>query len=61
MQRFGLAQLDAPKEVAPDWAWMIDHSVQIGTQKVLVILGLRLKDLPPPGQCLTHDRMELIA
>jgi hypothetical protein len=61
LQRFGLAQLDAPKEVADDWAWMIDHSVQIGTQKVLVILGLRLKDLPPPGQCLTHDRMELIA
>src|SRR5437588_10374475 len=40
---------------------MIDHSVQIGPQKVLVILGIRLKDLPPPGQCLTHDRMELIA
>jgi hypothetical protein len=61
LQRFGLAQLDAPKQVAPDWAWMIDHSVQIGTQKVLVILGLRLKDLPPPGQSLTHHRMELMA
>jgi hypothetical protein len=61
LQRFGLAQLSAPKELAPDWAWMIDHSVQIGTQKVLVILGIRLVDLPPPGQGLTHDRMELIA
>jgi hypothetical protein len=61
LQRFGLAQLCAPKEVALDWAWLIDHSVQIGKQKVLVILGIRLKDLPPPGQCLTHDRMELIA
>jgi hypothetical protein len=59
--RFGLAQLDAPKEVAPDWVWMIDHSVQIGPQKVLVILGIRLVDLPPPGQCLRHDQMELIA
>jgi hypothetical protein len=61
VQRFGLAQLLAPKDRAEDWAWMIDHSVQIGTQKVLVILGIRLKDLPPPGQCLTHDQMELIA
>jgi hypothetical protein len=60
-QRFGLAQRNAPKERAEDWAWLIDHSVQIGTQKVLVILGLRLRDLPPPGQCLTHDRMQLIA
>jgi hypothetical protein len=60
LQRFGLAQLDAPKDIATDWAWMIDHSVQIGQQKVLVILGIRLQDLPPPGQCLTHDQMELI-
>lgn len=61
LQRFGLARLVAPKDVADDWAWMIDHSVQIGKQKVLVILGIRLKDLPPPGRCLTHDQMELIA
>lgn len=61
LQRFGLAQLAGPKAVAPDWVWLIDHSVQIGTQKVLVILGIRLTDLPPPGQCLTHDQMELIA
>jgi hypothetical protein len=61
LQRFGLARLNAPKPVADDWAWMIDHSVQIGKEKVLVILGIRLQDLPPPGQCLTHDRMELIA
>jgi hypothetical protein len=61
LQRFGLAQLDAPKGAADDWAWMIDHSVQIGPQKVLVILGIRLVDLPPPGRCPTHDLMELIA
>ena len=60
-QRFGLAQLAAPKHDATDWAWMIDHSGPIGPQKVLVILGIRLEDLPPPGQCLTHQRMELIA
>lgn len=61
LQRFGLAQLDAPKPRADDWAWMIDHSVQIGTQKVLVIRGIRRADRPPPGRCLTHDHMDLIA
>jgi hypothetical protein len=32
--------------VADDWVFLIDHSVQIGTVKVCVILGLRLRDVP---------------
>jgi hypothetical protein len=59
--RFGLAQLDAPKDKADDWAWLIDHSVQIGNQKVLAILGIRLVDLPMPEQCLRGEDMVLIA
>jgi hypothetical protein len=59
--RFGLACLQAPKERSDDWAWLIDHSVQIGQQKILVILAIRLADLPPRGQALCHDQMELIA
>jgi hypothetical protein len=61
LQRFGLAQLMAPKPPAEDWAWLIDHSVQIGQEKILVILGIRLQDLPPPGQCLRLDQIKLIA
>ena len=59
--RFGLAQLDAPKDQADDWAWLIDHSVQIGNQKVLAILGIRLVDLPMPERCLRGEDMVLIA
>jgi hypothetical protein len=58
--RLGHATLTAPKLPADDWAWLIDHSVQIGQEKCLVILGIRLADLPPPGQCPAHDDMELI-
>jgi hypothetical protein len=59
--RLGHAMLTGLKEQATDWAWLLDHSVQIGQDKCLVILGIRLCDLPEPGQCLTHADMELLA
>jgi hypothetical protein len=59
--RIGHAKLTAPLEQADDWVWIADHSVQIGQEKVLVIVGLRLRDLPPPGQALQHEDLELIA
>src|SRR3954454_16585874 len=58
--RFGLAQLLAAKEPADDWAWLIDHSVQIGKEKVLAILGIRLVDLPMPERPLRADDLVLI-
>lgn len=58
--RLGHAVLTAAKVQADDWAWVIDHSVQIGQDKCLVILGIRLSDLPEPGQSLRHEDMELI-
>jgi hypothetical protein len=40
--RLGLYELQRPKEVANDWVWIMDHTVQIGTTKCLVIVGVRL-------------------
>jgi hypothetical protein len=59
--RLGHAVLTGTKEQGADWAWLIDHSVQIGQEKCLVIVGIRLRDLPPQGQCLAHTHLELIA
>lgn len=59
--RLGHAMLTGAKEPAQDWAWLIDHSVQIGQEKCLVILGIRLRDLPPRGQCLKHTDLQEIA
>jgi hypothetical protein len=59
--RLGHAALTSAKVRAADWAWLIDHSVQIGQEKCLAIVGLRLRDLPPPGQCLSHTDLQLIA
>jgi hypothetical protein len=58
--RLGHAILTAAKPAADDWAWLVDHSVQIGQEKCLAVLGVRLSDLPPRGQCLRHQDMELI-
>ena len=58
--RFGCAQLNAPKVQADDWVWLIDHSVQIGKQKVLAIVGVRLAALPAAGEFLCPDDLVLI-
>jgi len=40
--RVGLYQLSRPLEQADDWVWIVDHTVQIGSLKCLVIVGFRL-------------------
>lgn len=57
--RIGLAELTRPKAIVDDRVWMIDHSIQVGQVKCLVILGIRLGELPI-GRPLAHHDMELI-
>jgi hypothetical protein len=61
LQRLGHAVLTMPQPHADDWAWLIDHTVQIGQEKCLVILGIRLSQLPVQGTALAHEDMQLIA
>ena len=57
--KFGFHKMAKPKEVAKDWALLLDHTVQIGTTKVLLLLGLRLNNLPV-GRALTFQDVEPI-
>jgi hypothetical protein len=59
--RAGLHKLERPKAVADDWVWLADHVIQIGTQRCLMIVGVRLSELPPPGECLELKHLEPIA
>jgi hypothetical protein len=59
--RVGYYKLTRPKAQAADWVWIIDHTIQLGEQKCLVILGVRLSALPAPGTCLRHEDVEPIA
>lgn len=57
--RLGYYELYRPKEKADDWIWVVDHSVQIGTTKCFVILGIRTKNLPSK-RSLRHQDMQVI-
>jgi hypothetical protein len=59
LMRLGYYKLHAEKEKADDWVWIIDHSVQIGEEKCLVILGIRLCNLPT-DRALKYEDVEPI-
>lgn len=40
--RLGLHALTCPKEQADDWVLLVDHTIQLGNQKCLIIAGIRL-------------------
>lgn len=60
LMRLGLYKLARPKPQGDDWVWLVDHTVQIGRERCLVILGIRLRDLPDPGDCLRLEHLELL-
>jgi hypothetical protein len=61
LQRAGLYELMKSLEPALDWIWLIDHSVQIGQEKCLVILGIRASMLPPAGTSLRFEDLSLVS
>jgi len=58
--RLGYYKLTRAKEKAEDWVWIVDHTVQVGSEKCLVILGIRLCCLPD-DRSLSHEDVEPIA
>jgi len=59
--RVGYYKLTRAKEQADDWVWIVDHVVQLGQEKCLVIVGMRLSAVPVEGEYLTHADVEPIA
>jgi hypothetical protein len=59
--RLGLDALQQPLEQAADWAWLVDHTVQIGQTKCLLIVGIRLSKWRELGGELTHHDLSVIA
>lgn len=59
--RVGLSQLKRPLEQADDWIWIVDHTVQIGELKCLLIVGLRQSDwLKQEERTLSYEDVDLI-
>jgi hypothetical protein len=60
--RVGYYKLVRTKQVADDWAWIVDFTIQAGCMKCLTILGVRLSLLGNDRQnkTLCHEDMEPI-
>ena len=59
--RLGYYKLTRAKEQGSDWVWLVDHVVQTGAEKCLLIVGSRLSALPAMGKYLTPADVEPIA
>ncbi len=49
------------KELADDWVWIIDHTIQFGEDKVFCIVGVRLSVLQSRSYHLTAEDVEPLA
>jgi hypothetical protein len=58
--RLGLYELNRPKEEADDWLWMVDHTVQLGAHKGLVVVGLRQNLWQADPRPLKHEDVQLL-
>ena len=60
--RLGLYELQRPKEAASDWVWLVDHTVQLGQVKCLLIVAVRLSAWELQGRgALEHGDLTVLA
>jgi hypothetical protein len=58
--RLGLYQLCRPKVQADDWMWIMDHTMQLGERKCLIVVGIRQSAWDTQDRVLDHEDVELI-
>jgi hypothetical protein len=58
--RLGLYALVCPKEQTDDWVWIMDHTMQLGQWKCLVIVGIRLEHWNADRGALQHQDVQLL-
>jgi len=56
-----LYEVTRPKEKADDWVWIMDHTVQIGKVKCLLVVGCRLQAWQAEPRPLAHDDLQVLA
>ena len=59
MLKLGYYNLTKKQTIADDWIYIIDHSIQMGKEKLLLIIGIRAKDLPK-NRALKYEDTEII-
>jgi hypothetical protein len=59
--RLGCYALLRPLPQDTPWLWIIDHTIQIGAQKLFLIVGCPLSDVPFGQRCLSLADLRLVA
>ena len=58
--RLGLYQVNRPKTRADDWMWIVDHTMQLGQRKCLILVAIRQSAWDAADRVLSHEDVELI-
>lgn len=58
--RLGLYELSRAKEQAKDWVLFVDHTIQLGNEKCLIIVGVRLAVWKQLGRPLQLSDLSMI-
>jgi len=61
VMRYGLYRLKKLKEKRDDWIFILDHTIEFGAKKCLVILGVTLETFRKNNCTLKHENMEVLA
>jgi len=59
--RVGHYALTRPLDKSVPWVWLADHTIQIGVQKMLVILGCPMNQVPFGQRALQLSDLQLVA
>ena len=59
--RFGLFKLLQPLPKRKDWIWIIDHTIEFGTKKCMVVLAVSQESFEKNHYQLTHKDMKVAA
>lgn len=59
--RVGHYALTRPLDRSTPWLWLVDHTIQIGVQKILVILGCPMEQVPFGQRALQLADLQLVA
>ena len=60
LQRMGIDELKRPLDSSGSLVVMVDHSNQIGPEKVMLALGVDAEAMPKPGKPLTHEHVRVL-
>ena len=60
LQRLGIDEMKQPLDSSESLVIMVDHSNQIGTEKVMLALGVNAAAMPEPGKALTHEDVRVL-